>query len=376
MNSNRFTQNSIQAINSCERIAEEYGNTEIMPVHILYALMEKDGLIPRILSRSGTDCDGLTAAAKEEIEKLPRSSSRGNVFLSPAANRIFNNSEKLAQSMKDDYISVEHIFMSILDENDPACERIFKRFGITKNGFLQGLKAVRGNTNVKTDNPEDTYDALEKYGGEQNRQLLEQIDALLAERNALTEEYAAAENEPYKTGNAALDTVLRYIANRAANSGAAFEVKCGEGAFGSPAKDEKFLSDCCSVLCDLGENAACAVKKGGKICAELGTSYGAPYISVCDDAPPFDLNVLKLMGKRRVTTRKAEGGSGIGLMAVAAIADKHRASFVFEEHTKDRYFKRLRITFDGADKKRVITDREESAAIFSAREGFTVELLK
>ena len=164
MNSNRFTQNSIQAINSCERIAEEYGNTEIMPVHILYALMEKDGLIPRILSRSGTDCDGLTAAAKEEIEKLPRSSSRGNVFLSPAANRIFNNSEKLAQSMKDDYISVEHIFMSILDENDPACERIFKRFGITKNGFLQGLKAVRGNTNVKADNPEDTYDALEKYG--------------------------------------------------------------------------------------------------------------------------------------------------------------------------------------------------------------------
>ena len=71
MNSNRFTQNSIQAINSCERIAEEYGNTEIMPVHILYALMEKDGLIPRILSRSGTDCDGLTAAAKEEIESCP-----------------------------------------------------------------------------------------------------------------------------------------------------------------------------------------------------------------------------------------------------------------------------------------------------------------
>ena len=140
MNSNRFTQNSIQAINSCERIAEEYGNTEIMPVHILYALMEKDGLIPRILSRSGTDCDGLTAAAKEEIEKLPRSSSRGNVFLSPAANRIFNNSEKLAQSMKDDYISVEHIFMSILDENDPACERIFKRFGITKNGFFLFFK--------------------------------------------------------------------------------------------------------------------------------------------------------------------------------------------------------------------------------------------
>ena len=164
MNSNRFTQNSIQAINNCERVANEYGNTEIMPVHILYALLDKDGLIPRILSRQGTDVNGLTAAAKDEIEKLPRSSSHGNVFLSSAANRIFNNSEKLAGQFKDDYISVEHLFLSLLDENDPACERIFKRFGITKDKFLQGLKAVRGNTSVKSDNPEETYEALEKYG--------------------------------------------------------------------------------------------------------------------------------------------------------------------------------------------------------------------
>ena len=164
MNSNRFTQNSIQAINNCEKIANEYGNTEIMPVHILFALLDKDGLIPRILSRRGADVGGLTSAAKDEIEKLPRSSSRGNVFLSPAANRIFNNSEKLAGRMKDDYISVEHLFLSLLDENDEACERLFKRFGITKDSFLIGLKEVRGNTNVTTDNPEDTYEALEKYG--------------------------------------------------------------------------------------------------------------------------------------------------------------------------------------------------------------------
>ena len=162
MNSNRFTQNSIQAINNCEKIANEYGNTEIMPVHILFALLDKDGLIPRILSRRGTDVGGLTWAAKDEIEKLPRSSSRGNVFLSPAANRIFNNSEKLAGRMKDDYISVEHLFLSLLDENDEACERLFKRFGITKDSFLIGLKEVRGNTNVTTDNPEDTYEADRK----------------------------------------------------------------------------------------------------------------------------------------------------------------------------------------------------------------------
>lgn len=164
MNGNRFTQNSIQAINNCEKTAEEYGNTEIMPVHILHSLLDSDGLIFRILSRLGTDTAGLARAAKDEIEKLPRSSSHGNVFLSPAANRIFTNAEKLAGSMKDDYISVEHLFLALLDENDPVCDRLFKTFGVNKNSFLQGLKSVRGNTNVKTDNPEDTYEALEKYG--------------------------------------------------------------------------------------------------------------------------------------------------------------------------------------------------------------------
>ena len=164
MNGNRFTQNSIQAINNCEKTAEEYGNTEIMPVHILHSLLDSDGLIFRILSRLGTDAAGLARAAKDEIEKLPRSSSHDNVFLSPAANRIFTNAEKLAGSMKDDYISVEHLFLALLDENDPVCDRLFKTFGVNKNSFLQGLKSVRGNTNVKTDNPEDTYEALEKYG--------------------------------------------------------------------------------------------------------------------------------------------------------------------------------------------------------------------
>ena len=164
MNSNNFTQNSIQAINNCEKLADEYGNTEIMPVHLLCSLLDSDGLIYRILSRQGTDSAGLARAAKEEVEKLPRSSSRGNVFLSSAANRIFNNSEKLAKGMKDEYISVEHLFLALLDENDQTCAALLKRFGVTKDKFLVGLKAVRGNTNVTSDNPEDTYEALEKYG--------------------------------------------------------------------------------------------------------------------------------------------------------------------------------------------------------------------
>ena len=168
MNGNRFTQNSIQTINKCEQLASGYGNAEIMPVHLLYCLMDKDGLIARILSRSGTDTDGLARAALEETERLPRSTgqTRGNIFLSAATKRIFTGAEKLAADMKDDYISVEHLFLSLMDENDRTASAILNRFGVTRNAFLQGLKKVRGNTNVKTDNPEETYDALEKYGSD------------------------------------------------------------------------------------------------------------------------------------------------------------------------------------------------------------------
>lgn len=217
---------------------------------------------------------------------------------------------------------------------------------------------------------------LENQGGEQNRQLLDQINGLLAERNALVEEYSATADETLRTGNVVLDTVLRYISNRVTNSGATFEAKCAENAVAELQKDTKLLDECCAIICDLGENAACAVKKGGKVTAELGTAYGAPYLTMSDDAPPFEPDVLRYMGKKRITTRKDEGGSGIGLMAVAEIIRKRQASFVLEEHTCGKPFKRLRITFDGAARWRFITDREQAAHILSARGDFTVELLK
>ena len=166
MDGNRFTQNSIQAINRCERVAAEYGNSAIMPVHILYSLLDKDSIIPRILTRAGLDGEGLARAALEEIEKLPKvsGSGRGDVYISSEANAVFAAAEKTAAGMKDDYISVEHIFLALLDCGERRVQQLFERFGITKNAFLQGLKAVRGNTSVKTDNPEETYEALEKYG--------------------------------------------------------------------------------------------------------------------------------------------------------------------------------------------------------------------
>ena len=168
MDGNRFTQSSVQAINRCERIANEYGNSAITPLHILYSLLDKDCIIPRILIRSGIDADGLTSAAREEIERLPKvsGSGRGEVYISSEANGVFGAADKIASNMKDEYISVEHLFLALIDCEESKVQSLFNRFGVTKNAFLQGLKQVRGNTQVTNDNPEETYEALEKYGSD------------------------------------------------------------------------------------------------------------------------------------------------------------------------------------------------------------------
>lgn len=165
MDSNKFTRNSIQTITRCEQIAEMYGNQEIQPVHLLSALLDKDGLILKIIARSGCNADEFATAVLNEIENLPKvSGAAGNCYLSSALNKVFVNAEKIAQSLKDEYISVEHLFLGLLDSDDGRVQKLFRLFGIDKNKFLIELKKVRGNTNVTTDNPEDTYDALEKYG--------------------------------------------------------------------------------------------------------------------------------------------------------------------------------------------------------------------
>lgn len=165
MDSNKFTRNSIQAITRCEQIAEQYGNQEIQPIHLLSALLDKDGLIVKIIARAGCNADEFANAVTDEINKLPKiSGGAGNNYLSSALNKVFIEAERIAESLKDEYISVEHLFLGLLDSDDSRIKQLFKRFGIEKNKFLIELKKVRGNTNVTSDNPEDTYDALEKYG--------------------------------------------------------------------------------------------------------------------------------------------------------------------------------------------------------------------
>lgn len=168
MDAQKFTQKSLQAIQSAQNTAVEYGNAELTCAHLCYALAESDGLVSRILKRTGADADGFRRAVKEEIERLPRVSgaSAGNVYPTAALTRTLTEAEKLASGMKDDYVSVEHLFLCLFDNAEGKLAEVFNRFGITKNGFLKGLKEVRGNQNVKSDNPEDTYEALEKYGSD------------------------------------------------------------------------------------------------------------------------------------------------------------------------------------------------------------------
>lgn len=164
MNGNNFTQNSLQAVNSAEHLARDYGNSEIGCLHLLAALLDENCLVFRMLKSLGTDAAGLKAAAIEEIAALPKMYGQNSVYISPSLNAVLEFAQKLATQMRDDYISVEHLFMGLTECDDDKTKKLLKSFGVTKEKFLQQLKQVRGNTSVTTDNPESTYDVLNKYG--------------------------------------------------------------------------------------------------------------------------------------------------------------------------------------------------------------------
>ncbi len=168
MNANVYTQKSLQAIQEAQNLATEYGNNELTCTHLCCALLERDGLIWRIMNRIGVDASGFSRAVQDETERLPRvsGSGAGQVYAAASFTRLLSEAERLAKSMKDDYVSVEHLFLCLFDNADSRLEEVFRRFGVTKDKFLKGLKEVRGNQNVKSDNPEESYEALEKYGAD------------------------------------------------------------------------------------------------------------------------------------------------------------------------------------------------------------------
>jgi ATP-dependent Clp protease ATP-binding subunit ClpB len=168
MNSEVYTKKSLQAIQKAQDLAAERGNSSLTCMHLCQALLESDGLNYRILKRQNIDVAGLSRAISDELDRQPKVSGAGagNIYATNELTRLLSEAEKLASNMKDDYVSVEHLFLCLFDCGEDKLRNIFNRFGVTKNLFLKGMKEVRGNQNVKSDNPEDTYEALEKYGSD------------------------------------------------------------------------------------------------------------------------------------------------------------------------------------------------------------------
>ena len=169
MNMNQLTQKTIEALQNAQRIAVEYSNQAVEQEHLLAALArQQDGLIPQLLTKLGADPNAFAQAALQKVEALPRVTGSGRdpekVYISGDLDRALNAAEEQAKQMKDEYISVEHVFLGMLRRPGKAAGEIFKAFGITQESFMQQLSAVRGNQRVTSDNPESTYDALKKYG--------------------------------------------------------------------------------------------------------------------------------------------------------------------------------------------------------------------
>ncbi|MBO6214544.1 MAG: AAA family ATPase, partial [Lachnospiraceae bacterium] len=165
MNISKFTQKSVEAVQACEKLAYDYGNQEIEQEHFLLALLQQpDGLIPRLIEKMEIDLNYFTNDAVAMVEKRPKVSGAGQVFMGKYLNDVLIHGEDEAKAMGDDYVSVEHLFLALIKSPNHAVKEKFTEFGITRERFLEALFTVRGNQRVTSDNPEATYDTLEKYG--------------------------------------------------------------------------------------------------------------------------------------------------------------------------------------------------------------------
>ena len=169
MNVQRLTKKSLEAVEQAQSFSRELENMQIEQIHLLWALLqEPEGLIPQLFIKMNLDPQQVLSSAEAEAKKLPGVSGPGReadkVYISQNLDRAMTAAEKKADAMKDDYISVEHLFWGLLEHPDLAVKKIIDQYRIDKNAFLSALLSVRGNTRVTTDSPEETYDALKKYG--------------------------------------------------------------------------------------------------------------------------------------------------------------------------------------------------------------------
>ena len=169
MNTQNFTQKTLEAVQAAQSLATRHGNQQIEQSHLLLALLTaENGLVPQLLANMGLTVPSFTAAVQAEVEKLPKVSGpgreMGKIYVSQGVDRALNAAEETARQMKDEYVSVEHLLLALVQTADRDLAELYKTYQITREGILQALAAVRGNQRVTSDNPEETYDALKKYG--------------------------------------------------------------------------------------------------------------------------------------------------------------------------------------------------------------------
>ena len=166
MDMKKFTEKSSEALVNAQRVSTEYGNADVGQLHLLFSLLsDKEGLISTLLSRMGVNVSALLERTRAEILRLPKVSG-GEKYVSRALNDLLENAETSAEQMGDSYVSVEHLFMSFFDKGESLVKRLLKEAGASKDTFMQELAKVRGNSRVDSENPEDTYDVLNKYGSD------------------------------------------------------------------------------------------------------------------------------------------------------------------------------------------------------------------
>ena len=169
MNTNKYTQKTLEALQSAQQLAIEYQNQALEPEHLLAATAsQQDGLIPQLLMKLGVEPGNFAAAAAQKVAALPHVTGSGRepdkIYISAATDKVLTAAEHTAESMKDEYVSVEHLFLALIEQPNEAVRQVLRSFGIDKNRFLEQLATVRGSQRVTSDHPEETYDALKKYG--------------------------------------------------------------------------------------------------------------------------------------------------------------------------------------------------------------------
>ena len=164
MNINKFTHKSLEAVNSCEKLAYQYGSPEIDQEHFLYSLLTiEDSLILKLIEKMEVNKEAFLSQVQQAVEKKPKVSG-GQTYISKSLNQVLVSAEDEAKAMGDEYVSVEHLFLSLMKYPNTEIKKLFQAYGITRERFLQALSTVRGNQKVVSDNPEATYETLEKYG--------------------------------------------------------------------------------------------------------------------------------------------------------------------------------------------------------------------